>query len=89
MSFLAHLGQGPQGPQGPQLGDFSLKKAGGCCPLTAKNPLERDCTSFAGNTPATTLSMIYPAQLWPWLPVITGYFNGIIHSINGVISTYN
>ena len=28
-------------------------------------------------------------QLWPWLPVITGYFYGIIHSINGVISTYN
>ena len=23
------------------------------------------------------------------LPVITGYFYGIIHSINGVISTYN
>ena len=23
-------------------------------------------------------------QLWPWLPVITGYFYGIIHSINGV-----
>ena len=23
-------------------------------------------------------------QLWPWLPVITGYFSGIIHSINGV-----
>ena len=24
-------------------------------------------------------------QLWPWLPVITGYFYGIIHSINGVL----
>ena len=23
-------------------------------------------------------------QLWPWLPVISGYFYGIIHSINGV-----
>ena len=23
-------------------------------------------------------------QLWPWLPVITGDFDGIIHSINGV-----
>ena len=32
---------------------------------------------------------IYPLQLWPWLPVITGDFYGIIHSINGVISTYN
>jgi hypothetical protein len=42
MSFLAHLGQGPQ------LGDFSLM---GCCTLTAINPLERDCTSFASNTP--------------------------------------
>ena len=31
-------------------------------------------------------------QLWPWLPVITGYFYGIIHSINGVLLvliTYN
>ena len=28
-------------------------------------------------------------QLWPWLLVITGYFYGSIHSINGVISTYN
>jgi len=31
-------------------------------------------------------------QLWPWLPVITGYFYGIIHSINGillVLITYN
>jgi hypothetical protein len=27
-------------------------------------------------------------QLWPWLLVITGYFYGIIPSINGVISTY-
>ena len=25
-------------------------------------------------------------QLWPWLLVITGYFYGIIHSINGVSS---
>ena len=25
-------------------------------------------------------------QLWPWLPVISGYFYGIIHSINKVIS---
>ena len=35
---------------------------------------------------------INPIQLWPWLLVITGYFYGIIHSINGVIkviSTYN
>ena len=24
-------------------------------------------------------------QLWPWLSVITGYFYGIIHSINGVL----
>ena len=24
-------------------------------------------------------------QLWPWLSVITGYFSGIIHSINGVL----
>ena len=24
-------------------------------------------------------------QLWPWLPVITGDFYGIIHSINGVL----
>ena len=23
-------------------------------------------------------------QLWPWLLVTTGYFYGIIHSINGV-----
>ena len=28
-------------------------------------------------------------QLWPWLWVTTGYFSGIIHFINGVISTYN
>ena len=27
-------------------------------------------------------------QLWPWLLVITGYFYGIIHSINGVIYKY-
>ena len=24
-------------------------------------------------------------RYWPWLPVITGYFNGIMHSINGVL----
>ena len=24
-------------------------------------------------------------QLWPWLPVTTGDFNGIIHSTNGVL----
>ena len=24
-------------------------------------------------------------MLWPWLPVVTGYFYGIIHSINGVL----
>ena len=29
-------------------------------------------------------------QLWPWLLVITCYFYGIIHSINGgFLSTYN
>ena len=28
-------------------------------------------------------------QLWPFISYITGYFNGLIHSINGVISTYN
>ena len=28
-------------------------------------------------------------QLWPFMKVITGYFSGIIHVINGVISTYN
>ena len=27
-------------------------------------------------------------QLWPWLLPITGYFNGIIHSINGVSSVF-
>ena len=37
--------------------------------------------------------MIFPScsitVMVPWLPVITGYFNGIIHSIHGVVSTYN
>ena len=28
-------------------------------------------------------------QLWPWLLVLTGYFYGIIHSINVSFSTYN
>ena len=36
-----------------------------------------------------TLRLASSPQLWPWLPVITGYFYGIIHFINGVISTYN
>ena len=40
-----------------------------------------------GSWMATDVGKI--VQLWPWLPVITGYFYGIIHSINGVISTYN
>ena len=34
-------------------------------------------------------TIFFSIQLWPWLLVITGYFYGIKHSINGVISTYN
>ena len=30
-----------------------------------------------------------PTVTWPWLLVIIGYFSGIIHVINVVISTYN
>ena len=33
--------------------------------------------------------MGYDMYSYGHLPVITGYFYGIIHSINGVISTYN
>ena len=31
------------------------------------------------------IEMVKNIQLWPWLLVITGYFYGIIHSINGVL----
>ena len=31
------------------------------------------------------ITVLWFLQSWPWLPVITGDFNGIIHSINGVL----
>ena len=37
--------------------------------------------------PMSETSIVYYGnclQLWPWLLVITGYFSGIIQSINGV-----
>jgi hypothetical protein len=48
------------------------------------------CSSTsAGTSEGAERGTGWLVQLWPWLLVITGYFYGIIHSINGVISTYN
>ena len=40
----------------------------------------------AGRPPLYPDAPKISSQLWPWLLVITGYFYGIIQSINGVIS---
>ena len=42
---------------------------------------------FHGVSMGLNISMV--SYSYGHLLVITGYFNGIIHSINGVISTYN
>ena len=44
---------------------------------------------FTGVSQLSQLSQLAFVQLWPWLLVLTGYFYGIIHSINVFFSTYN
>ena len=44
---------------------------------------------FTGVSQLSQLSQLAFVQLWPWLLVLTGYFYGIIHSINVSFSTYN
>ena len=47
-------------------------------------PMSDSARGWFGLTPAISIHHSYGHLL-----VITGYFYGIIHSINGVISTYN